>query len=206
MCDVIVPNLGKKQMPGTKYSSGHAGKFPPDRGCGHRRGRAVPGAMGRTPRSPVQPVQQGTAAGQVVARPAKHRRTNSGEWPGCGDRCLRACCCPCAGQRAGWDGGRQTRPGCRQVPAAGERHRSGGRGSCQCAGGSAGAQSGRGQVTPLENCRPGSASQLGRSPRDHARLRRALATGCRRTLGAGDGAFEVPHVQQPDGDDFHRAG
>lgn len=39
-------------------------------------------------------------------------------------------------------------------PPAVAKYRRGGRGSCPCAGGSAEAQLGSGQVTPLENCRP----------------------------------------------------
>ena len=85
-----------------------------------RPGGRSQGRLGRTHRSPVRPVQQRAAAGQEVARRRwrKHRRSNSGERPGCGARRLRACRCLCAGQRAGWAGGRQTRPGCRHVPAA----------------------------------------------------------------------------------------
>jgi hypothetical protein len=136
---------------------------------------------------------------------AKPRRGHSGDWPGV----VIVVFVPvvaCAGQRAGRHRGRQTRPGCGQVPGAGEPHRSGGRGNCQRAGRSAGAQPGSGQVTPPENCHPSSAAQPGQSPRDHARLRQALATACRRTAGAGDGAIEVRHVPQPDGDGFPRAG
>jgi hypothetical protein len=174
--DVIVPDLGKKQMPGTKCSSGRAGKFPPGRGCGCRRGRAggsrSDGADTPTPRAACAAARCRRPGG-CPPPVAKHRRSNSGEWPGCGDRCPNACRCLCAGQRAGWDGGRQTRPGCRHVPAAGERHRSGGRGGCQRAGGNPGAQLGSGQVAPLKTA--ASAQQL--SSGGHPEITLACA-GC----------------------------
>ena len=107
------------------------------------------------------------------------------------------------GAGCGWGGrpeataaGRWRGPG--GGPPAVAKYRRGGRGSCPCAGGSAEAQLGSGQVTPLENCRPSPAARLERSPRDHVQLRRVL--------GASDGAFQVRHVPQPDGDGFPRAG
>jgi hypothetical protein len=189
---------GYSRMPGTKCSSGHGGKVS--------HGPGLRGRLGWTPRS-----RRGRCSGaQTWARwwPAAGGRTSARQqWrlPGCGDRCLRGCCL-CAGQHARRDGRRLTRPGCRQRPVAGVPHRSGGRGSRPCAGRSAEAQLGSGQVTPLESCRPSPAAQLGRSPRDHVQLRRALAIVSRRTLGAGDGAVEIRHVQQPDGKRLHRAG